>query len=469
VQQRLRPPAPQRYPTPGVAVEPRPRPRPPRGPGSDNRVVVTLGAWCGLAVALGLWFATTPPGSVTSPAAALVEAGRIVGLVGGYVLLLQILLMTRVGWLERSVGANRLMAWHRDLGFLLLVLVLGHAVLLILGLASADESSWLHETWAVMTTYEDMISAFVATGILVGVALLAVRWVRAVMPYELWHLTHATAYVVVLLSYGHVLANGREFVDHALARWYWIGLHLFVLVNLAWGRGLSPLALNLRHRLRVGAVVAEGEDMFSIYIGGRRLDALRVRAGQFFRWRFLAGGCWWQAHPFSLSAAPNGQWLRLTIKAVGDHTGRLRWLQPGTLVIAEGPSGVFTADRRRRYRALLMAGGSGIAPIRALLEELPRGTVVIYRASSPDDLIFRRELDSIAYERAAEVHYVVGARDDPGPRRVMTARGLRRLVPDVGHRDVYICGPEGFATASTAILRRLRVPRRQIHLDPFEF
>jgi ferredoxin-NADP reductase len=42
-------------------------------------------------------------------------------------------------------------------------------------------------------------------------------------------------------------------------------------------------------------------------------------------------------------------------------------------------------------------------------------------------------------------------------------------VPDVGRRDVYLCGPAGLATAILAALRELRVPRRQIHLDPFEF
>jgi ferredoxin-NADP reductase len=46
---------------------------------------------------------------------------------------------------------------------------------------------------------------------------------------------------------------------------------------------------------------------------------------------------------------------------------------------------------------------------------------------------------------------------------------MRELVPDIRHRDVYLCGPAGLVDISVATLRRLRVPRRQIHLDPFEF
>jgi predicted ferric reductase len=431
--------------------------------------MLALGFWLGLFAGLALWWIDTPTGSIDSTGAALIEVGRITGMIAGYLLLVQILLMSRVGWLDRRVSANALVTLHRDLGGLLVVLVVAHAAFTIVGYAQTENVSIVAETTTMLTTYEDMISAFVATGVLIGVALLAIRAIRTIMPYEVWYYLHLTSYAVLLLGYGHQFATGRDLYEPGVGRSFWIGLYVFVLACLAWGRVLAPIGLNLRHRLRVASVVHEGQDMFSIYISGRRLDELKARAGQFFRWRFLTAGCWWQAHPFSLSAAPNGRWLRLTIKAVGTHTEQLKWLNPGVRVFVEGPSGVFTADRRTRHRALLIAGGSGIAPIRALLEDLPRRTIVIYRASSPDDLIFREELDWLAEQRDSEIFYVIGSRDDPGPRSVMTPKGMRRLVPDISRRDVYLCGPEGLVTASVALLKRLRVPRRQMHLDPFEF
>jgi ferredoxin-NADP reductase len=238
---------------------------------------------------------------------------------------------------------------------------------------------------------------------------------------------------------------------------------------LLWGRLIGPLWLNARHRLRIAQVVTEMPGIVSIYIGGRRLDRLKARAGQYFRWRFLTRGRWWQAHPFSLSAAPNGEWLRLTVKMVGDHTRDLQHLREGVRVFAEGPSGVFTADRSVRKRALLIAGGSGIAPIRALLEDLPPGTIMIYRARSADELVFREELEWLARERGAFIWFVLGGRDEPGPRNLFTPKGLHDLVPDVFHRDIFLCGPPALVEASVKVLRRLRIPRRQIHLDPFEF
>ncbi|HEX6498871.1 MAG TPA: ferric reductase-like transmembrane domain-containing protein [Micromonosporaceae bacterium] len=437
--------------------------------GAGGRTFITVFFWFALAASLEVWWLDTPAHSLNTLGDVLTAAGRITGLIGGFVLVVQVLLMSRVGWLERWIGAHDLLMWHRELGGFLFLAVLAHVALVIVGYADSERVSIARETWTMLTTYEDMISAFVATGILVAVAVTAVRAIRRLLPYEGWYYIHLSSYLVLLLGYGHQFATGQELFRPGFGRWYWTALYLLVVACLVWGRVLAPLALNLRHLLRVAEVVPEGNDMISIYITGRRLDGLRVRAGQYFRWRFLTRGCWWQAHPFSLSAAPNGSWLRLTVKVVGDHTDDLRRLRPGVRVFAEGPSGVFTADRRRRNRTLLIAAGSGIAPIRALLEEVPPGAVVIYRAASEQELVFRAELDWLAYEKEAYVWYVLGSRDDPWPKHVFTPKGMRQLVPDVTRRDVYLCGPQGLIAASVKTLRRLRVPRKQIHLDPFEF
>ncbi len=423
--------------------------------------------WFGLGAALLPWWLDTAPDAMRGAGSVLTAAGRITGLVAGYVLLVQVMLMSRLGWLERWIGANDLILWHRELGGFLVVAVLAHAALVTFGYARTEHVSVLGQTWTFLTEYEEVLKAFAATAMLVGIGLLAVRGIRRALSYEVWYLLHITAYLVLLLAFSHQFADGQELASGA-ARYLWIGLYLAVIVAVLWGRLVAPLRLNLRHRLRVADVVAEAPDMTSVYVTGRALDRLGAKAGQFFRWRFLARRVWWQSHPFSLSAAPNDHWLRLTVKTVGDHTARLRRLRPGVRVYVEGPAGEFTADRRTRSKTLLIAAGSGIAPIRALLEEVPPGAVVLYRASTPDDLVFVEELEPLAEARGAKLWYVLGSRDDPGPRHLFSARGLHELVPDIARRDVYLCGPDGFISTSVRLLRRLGVPRHQIHLDPFE-
>ena len=434
-----------------------------------TRLFLLIMFWFMLLTSVYLWWLDTPTGSVHGLGMLLTESGRVTGMVAGFILLVQILLMSRVGWLERSIGAHDLLIWHREMGAGLVISVLAHVVLITFGYAAEGGISVFEQTGQLWDSFAAMISAYIATAILVAVGLLAIRAVRRHMPYEVWYYVHLTSYLVLLLGYGHQFADGQELSKGGFGKWYWVALYVFVVACLVWGRIVSPIALNLRHRLRVAEVVAESGDMVSIYITGRRVEDLDARAGQFFRWRFLAKGCWWQAHPFSLSAAPNGRWLRLTVKVVGDHTADLRHMRPGVRIFAEGPWGIFTADQRRHPAALLIAGGSGIAPIRALLEELPSGAIVLYRARSMDEVIFRDELEWLADDRGATLWYILGARDDAGPKRAFSPRGLAELVPDIRQRDVYLCGPGGLVDASTTALKRLKVPRKQIHMDPFEF
>src|SRR5439155_6488417 len=164
-------------------------------------------------------------------------------------------------------------------------------------------------------------------------------------------------YLAVLLAFSHQIATGQTFVGSAFARGYWWTLWGVALGSVLLGRVLLPLHRNIRHRLRVSHVVAESPDVVSVYVTGAHLDELPVRAGQFFLWRFLTRDRWWQANPFSLSAAPDGKWLRLTAKAVGEGSAGLFRIKPGTRVFVEGPYGAFTGMHRRTPNALLIAGG----------------------------------------------------------------------------------------------------------------
>ena len=225
-----------------------------------------------------------------------------------------------------------------------------------------------------------------------------------------------------------------------------------------------PLARNVRQQLRVERVVEEAPGVISISITGRRLDRMRAQPGQFFLWRFLTRDRWWQAHPFSLSAPPDGRRLRITVKESGDFTAGLRQLPPGTRVLAEGPFGAFTAEARRRQRVALIAGGAGITPIRALVETLPGGSgdiALVYRAPRAEELVFRDELDELSRTRGTEIHYLVG--DEGG----LSADTLERLLPDIAKRDVFVCGPPVMVEATRASLRAAGVPRRQIFSERF--
>jgi predicted ferric reductase len=412
---------------------------------------------------VALWLTAGGLDDIHDAATLLTGAGRVTGLLGAYVVLVELLLLARLPVLERLVGFDRLAAWHRVNGIGALALLVAHTLLITAGYTLGDRISLPAEVSRLISGYPGVITATAGLVVLIGVVVSSLAFVRRRLRYETWHFLHLYAYLAVALAFSHQLATGTEFVGRPLARAYWYALYLVTLGTLVAFRVAAPLVRSLRHRLRVANVIEEAPGVVSLEIAGVRLDRLRARAGQFFTWRFLTRELWWEAHPFSLSAAPDGRRLRITVKALGDFTAALKRIRPGTRVIAEGPFGAFTADARRRPRVALIAGGVGITPIRALLEDMPAepgDIAVVYRALRPDDVILRDELDELARRRGAELHYVVGARD---------ADDLLGLVPDIAARDVYVCGTPAMTEAVRGALRRAGVPRRHIFTERFAF
>jgi ferredoxin-NADP reductase len=272
-------------------------------------------------------------------------------------------------------------------------------------------------------------------------------------------------YLALALSFAHVIVLGPSFVGHPLTRvvWSlaWAGTAGLVL---AYRFGL-PVVRSLRHRLVVAEVRPEGPGVVSVICSGRRLDELPVAGGQFMLWRFLTRDGWWQAHPYSLSALPQPPYLRLTVKAVGDHSASLASLRPGTPVMVEGPYGAFTRHAQVRPGAVLVAAGIGVTALRSLLEDLPRDgkPVVLLRASRPADLVLGQEVSDLVRHRHGQLHTLVGGREQAG----IDERSLRRLVPDLHRRDVFVCGPEGFVAGIVDLVKRLGVPDEAIHHEAF--
>ena len=315
--------------------------------------------------------------------------------------------------------------------------------------------------------YPGMITATVGTVLLIAVVVSSVVIVKRRLRYEAWYLVHLAPYAGIALAWFHQIPTGNELVLDRVAADYWRALYAATLALLVAFRLLLPAANALRYRLRVAEVSPEGAGTVSLRMTGRRLDRLHARAGQFFLWRFLARGHWWSAHPFSLSEAPDGRSLRITVKALGDFTSRVSEITPGTRVLTEGPFGVFTGEARRRDKVLLVAGGIGITPVRALLEELRGDVSVLYRIVSDEDVVFRAELEQLARERGAQVVFVVGDHATPAGRRLLSRRHLLELVPDIAERDVYVCGPPAMTDAVVKNVRRTGVPRRHVHVERF--
>lgn len=401
----------------------------------------------------------------------LLAIGELTALGGTFAALLGVLFASRAPWLDQVFGADRLRTIHRWLGFISVWAIGAHGVTSTLAFAGGSVGEVIPTLVSLVETVPGMLGAIVAMGLFLLVAVSSVRAARRRVSYETWHGLHLYVYLAVALGFLHQLTIGTDFVTDPLAAAFWIALYAAAFVPLLIHRVAWPLALTLLHRPRVHAVVRESRDVFSLYVDGVDLDRLAVRSGQFFVIRALTLRDWMHGHPLSISAAPNGEYLRFTVRAVGEGTRALAALPAGTPLLLEGPYGSMHGARRTGRRLLLIAGGIGIAPIRALAEGLgfrPGDLDLVYRTRDPGDVPLGRELQALAAHRGFRLHLVAGRRGAPGVGAdPLGPDAIRRLVPDAADRDIYLCGPDGLMEHARSALLALGAPSSRINLELF--
>jgi ferredoxin-NADP reductase len=388
--------------------------------------------------------------------------------------LVQLLLMARVPTLEHAFGQDRLARLHRLVGFSSFTLMLAHIGLTTWGYAAGRLSAAPGELWNLTVDYPGMLLAAAGTGCLVMVVVTSVKAARRRLRYESWHLLHLYAYLGVGLALPHQLWTGQDFVASPGRTVFWWGLWGAAAGAVLVWRVALPLLRSARYGIRVALVVAEADGILSVSMTTRRGRRMPVEAGQFLTFRFLNGRGWTRAHPYSLSAAPDGRTLRITVQVVGDGSAALRLLRPGTRVLVEGPYGRLSVRARTRPKVALIGAGVGVTPLRALAEALeyaPGEAVLLYRYSGRP--LFQHEFEQLAADRGLEVLWLPGHRRAPGSwlgEGVSSAddlTALTRWVPDIADRDVYVCGPAPWADDVRRTTGAAGVPADRFHVESF--
>jgi NAD(P)H-flavin reductase len=152
-----------------------------------------------------------------------------------------------------------------------------------------------------------------------------------------------------------------------------------------------------KHQFYIDKVVQETPDVYSVYIKGKNIEQFTYEAGQFANYTFLQKGMYF-THPFSFSTAPNAEYIRISVRGVGDFTRRIPELRPGTKVVIDGPLGIFTERSSARDKYLFIAGGIGITPLRSLAEDLSKrgkDITLLYGNRTADNIPLKAELEAM--------------------------------------------------------------------------
>ncbi|OHA58227.1 MAG: hypothetical protein A2571_03140 [Candidatus Vogelbacteria bacterium RIFOXYD1_FULL_44_32] len=395
---------------------------------------------------------------------ALKAFGRLFGLIGQLLILLELALVSRVPFIEKAISLDRRVQLHRFVGYGILSAFLMHPLLLSFGYDGGAGAT--NQFVSFILNWEDIFNALVALVIFIFVIIISIPVVRRKLRYDTWYFMHLLMYVALFLSFGHQTKSGDLVAGPAL--YYWLGLNFAVIGLFLAYRLLHPIYLYYQHRFVVDEVVAEGPNICSVYIKGQNLASFKYEAGQFASLIFLARGLWYH-HPFSFSLPPGGDRLRFTMKALGDFTVQADKLKPGTKVLIDGPFGHFTTIFGYNTKYLLVAGGIGITPIRSLLEKLRKqnkDVKFIYGAKTEAELALKSEIDQLG----ASGEYVLSQEKKTGfGEGIIDLPKIKNLAPDFLERDIYICGPHLMTKNLRQSLALAGVPKNQIHFEEFSF
>ncbi len=430
-----------------------------------------------LAMVISFWLHNTlygPTGSLFSQdtPAILLALGRLSALVAMYGVFLQILFIGRVRWVEQVFGMDRLSRFHHHIALPVVILLLAHPIMLTIGSSLQFEVGLIAQTVDYFKNWEDVSLAYIGLLLILVAAALSGPLIHKRLPYEWWYRFHLLLYIGFLLAIPHQMDLGGDFTMNAVFKHIWAGLFIFVGLHLLYFRFWTPMRRFIKHRFAVDEVVQETPDVTSVYIRSQNLDQLPAQAGQFVIVRFVATGFWMEAHPFSLSAPPDGKRLRLSIKKLGDFTGRIPLLKKGTPVIIDGPHGVFTAKKAQGQKVLLVAGGIGITPIRSICEPLAKAgkdVVLIYGNRTQSTLVFEKELTELS-RKYPNIKLAFVLSHEPtwkGETGFVDKERIQRLAPDFLERDIFVCGPPIMMMGIVKTLREMKVPASQIHYERF--
>lgn len=420
----------------------------------------------GISITLG--FTSQPLSSwVYSPEAFALNLSRVTAMVGTAIALTTIVLASRAPWIEKSIGQDRMIFWHRKIGPYSLFLIAAHVFLLSFARTENTALNTWQSLWDITLTTRWMVPAMLGFVFMIGIGITSYHKIRKLFKYETWWVIHLYSYIGIALAFMHQIESGVMFRDDPLLKQWWIFYYATVFALLLRYRVWKPITLSLSNKPRIEKVVRENKDTITLFIKTKNRKLKKVRGGQYFNIRVLEDTKWWEAHPYSISATPKDGQLAFTIKELGDHSSWLSTLPAGTPVQIEGPYGIFTLNRMRGNKVFFIAGGIGITPMKAMLEDLQPGTVgkVLWRVSSKEDLVLLEEIQSLCNNRGIELHTIVGPREE-------NALWLEKAVTQVeNYKDyeVFICASKSLIDASKETLLHLGLNKKNIYTEEFEF
>lgn len=384
---------------------------------------------------------------------------------------LQFILTARFRSLAHPFGIDIIYLFHRYMALGALALILAHFGILYI---------WFEEALGDLNPLTARWELTAGRVGLVAFALLVVTSeFRKLLKIEYgwWRTAHvALAIIAFSAAIAHVLGVGH-FTAAVDKQAMMLGITAGWLLLMLWVRLITPI-FQLRNSWRVVENRPERGGVQTLILEPRGKKLSNWKPGQFVwltigRSPFMLG-----EHPFTLSNAPeDGPNIALSIKPLGDFTGQVENIKPGTPAWIDGPYGAFSIDMEPDTDGFVMvAGGIGITPMISNLRSMKargdtRKVILFYANPDWDSITFREELETLEGQMNLTLVHVLEDGDETwdGETGFIDREMLERYVHEDARRwSFMLCGPPPMTEAVREALLELGIPIWRIDSEIFD-
>jgi predicted ferric reductase len=392
-----------------------------------------------------------------------VKLGLIAGLAGFSIVAVQVMLGSRLKTLDRALGLDKVMKFHRKMGVVAAALLLSHPLLLALGEKSLVLFT-LNTSWRVNLGKGALL-------LLLAGVFLALFYSKFRLDYNVWRPIHKAMIAAVVLAFAHSIFIGDAFEIGPILVWWWI---LAAFACIVFFRQNVLVALFGRKAFIVKSVKQETHDTFTFGLEPVKNGMFNYRPGQFMFLKLQRNGKSGEVHPFTISSSPTERGrITATIKKSGDFTNKIDATKPGDKALVEAPFGRFSWVFDKPKGFIFIAGGVGVTPIRSMIKALcdigdKRNAAFIYANKTEQDIIFRTQFDNLPAN--FKVVYVLSkpGQNWQGLRGHINAEIIKNSAGELlDFADIYLCGPPAMIQSTLDILRSLGVDKKRIHYERF--
>lgn len=387
--------------------------------------------------------------------------GQMTALVGVAMFSLTFVLSARLKWLEDYFnGLPRMYVIHHVIGATAFILLLLHPLFITgtylrVSLQSAAEFLLPGTDWAINF---GILALFT-------LILLIVFTLYIEMPYHIWKITHKFMGVPFFLAALHILLIDSDITTNFPLKYSLYSIMLFGFSAYTYRTLLGKFLVK-----KLNYIVKEVKEVDEAVIEITMIPTIKkmnFAAGQFMFFSFKTLPEW---HPFSISSSPQQNELKITAKALGDYTEKLKEIKPNTPVKIEGPYGRFTHTNAKYQEQIWVAGGIGITPFLSMIRQLKTAKekesyniVLFYSVRTKKEALFLKELQEISTQNK-NIKIIPWFSDEKGH---LTLNNIKALAP-LEKREFFLCCPPAMLKSLKKELKSQGISKQRIHSEEFK-